>query len=116
MQTNRAIKTTTALRNALTAAGLDAADTRTVIAAIKSAASDGTATSGARVIVYPDGWVPSSYRYRAPGRRVTVEVAPFGVTVDEDTIDRKRPHGRGPRVSVRALRPGLTAGTLVETL
>jgi hypothetical protein len=116
MQTNRAIKTTTALNNALINAGLDADDRRRVISALRTAAREGKATTGATVRYYPHGWVPNGYRYPAPGREVTVTVSPFGVELTERRIDRKRPHGNGPRVSVRALRPGLKDGTLVASL
>jgi hypothetical protein len=116
MNTNRAIKTTTALNNALTAAGLDADDRRRVISALRTAAREGKATSGATVRYYPNGWVPNGYRYPAVGREVTVTVSPFGVQLTERKIDRKRPWGNGPRISVRALRPGMVDGTLVASL
>lgn len=116
MNTNRTIKTTTALLTALRNAELTEREIRKVVAALKAAAKDGKMTSGATVTSYPDGWVAKSYRYRAPGRRITVECNPFGVTVSEDAIDRKRTNGRGPRVTVRALRPGMIDGTLVASL
>jgi hypothetical protein len=116
MKTARSIKTTTALRNALAAAGLDADDTAAIIRALRDAAKSGTATTGATIQHYPDGWLPNSYRWRAPGRQVTVAVSPFGVEVSERQIDRKRSGGYGPRVTVRALRPGMTHGTLVANI
>ena len=116
MNTNRTIKTSTALRNALAAAGVKKDDAKNVIDALKRAAKIGQLTTGATVTHYPDGWVPTSYRYRAPGRAVEVEVAPFGVAVTERQIDRKRPHGRGPRVIAYARREGQSRGALVASL
>ena len=48
--------------------------------------------------VYPDGWVPNSYRWRSPGVRHVYRRNGSGhwkhvATID---IDRKRPHGDGP--------------------
>ena len=111
MNTNRTIKTSTALRNALAAAQIAPSDAKRIIAALKGAAKDGIATSGAIVTHNVDGFVPTSYRYSAPGRRIRVEIAPFGVSVTEGQYDRKRPNGDGSRIVVRALRPGMKAGT-----
>ena len=111
MNTNRTIKTSTALRNALAAAQIAPSDAKRIIAALKGAAKDGIATSGAVVTHNVDGFVPNSYRYSAPGRRIRVEIAPFGVSVHESRYDRKRPNGNGSRIVVRAMRPGMRAGT-----
>ena len=111
MRTNRTIKTTTALRKALAAAEISERDAKRITKALKGAAKDGIATSGAIITHNCDGFVPNSYRYSAPGRRVRVEIAPFGVSVTESDYDRKRPNGDGSRIVVRAMRPGMKAGT-----
>lgn len=116
MNTARTIKTTTALRNALTAAGLDARDVKAVTRALRDATKSDRLTTGATVTHYPDGWVSNGYRYPAPGRAIEVEIAPFGVTVAERSIDRKRSGGNGPRVSVYARREGQSRGALVASL
>ena len=49
------------------------------------------------IATYPDGWVPNSYRFRAPGRRVIFGRADgFAAPVRTEAIDRKRSNGRGP--------------------
>lgn len=116
MQTARATKTTTALSRALRSAGLDAGDKKAIVRALRDAARDGKLTTGATISVYPDGWLPNSYRYPAPGRKIEIEIAPFGVTVTEARIDRKRSGGGGPRVTVYARREGQTQGARVASL
>jgi len=53
-------------------------------------------------LVYLDGFLPNNYKYRAPGTRVRVTLRPDGIYHDWDrqTYDRKRAHGRGPRITL----------------
>lgn len=48
---------------------------------------------------YPDGWVPNSYSYRAPGLRRVFQRNGSGhwIHVASETVDRKRSGGNGPR-------------------
>ena len=45
--------------------------------------------------VYHDGWVPNSYKYRAPGK-MTVYFHTGSISSAE--YDRKRSHGQGPHL------------------
>lgn len=49
----------------------------------------------ARVVEYLDGWVANAYRFRAPG---SCKVYARDGAVSDSTYDRKRTHGRGPRI------------------
>lgn len=46
-----------------------------------------------RVVYYENGWVPNSYKWRAPG---SCTVYLRDGTVKPDTYDRKRSGGAGP--------------------
>ena len=50
------------------------------------------------IIVYPDGWVPNSYKWRAPGRSASFRRNGCGhwKIAGTATIDRKRSSGSGP--------------------
>ena len=62
------------------------------------------------VSVYPDGWVPNSYRYRCPGEKHTFRKSNGRwkhVGVSE--IDRKRSGGHGPEWVAHSERGGRLA-------
>jgi hypothetical protein len=58
--------------------------------------------SDARIVevrVYDAGFVPNSYKYRAPGEGTLYrKIAADRVEVYSFIYDRKRSHGRGPRL------------------
>lgn len=60
-------------------------------------------------VIYCDGWVPNSYRYRAPGRCVRLTRTEDGWRAEEDSYDRKRSHGRGPHWVAFSARGGRLA-------
>ena len=59
-----------------------------------------------KVVFYLDGWVPNSYRYRAPGNSVVVRIADGKPEANESGYDRKRSHGNGPRMVAFSARNG----------
>ena len=50
------------------------------------------------IVVYPDGWVSNSYKWRAPGERHAYRRNGSGhwKHIRTDAIDRKRSGGSGP--------------------
>ena len=58
------------------------------------------------VTFYLDGWVPNSYRYRAPGNSVVVRINDGKPTAHESGYDRKRRHGQGPAVVALSAKGG----------
>lgn len=72
---------------------------RKVMAALPEAAREAILSDPdiATVRVYPDGWVPNSYRWAAPGRLLRFFRGSDGFwTVEEGVVDRKRSGGKGP--------------------
>lgn len=58
-----------------------------------------------RVVEYLDGWVANAYRSRAPGQSNVY--TRDGVV--SSTYDRKRAHGRGPRIVAFSAKGGRLA-------
>ena len=69
-------------------------------AEIEAAAAEGrkalAGTDKKVALVYLDGFVPNSYKWPAPGRRVRVTAT----TATAEQYDRKRSKGQGSRVTI----------------
>lgn len=99
-----ATNTAATLADAVTAANLDAATTRRILAALT--ADDVTVT----VITRGDGWVPNSYRYAKTGCCTTTTITAAGVSMTPGKYDMKRSGGQGADVVVCIAKPGQKRG------
>jgi hypothetical protein len=62
---------------------------------------------------YHNGFVPNSYKYKAPGKFSELRVSGAGAVVTTGTYDRKRSNGNGSTLIVRAQKPGQSDGRVL---